>query len=114
MTCVEVRVKMTVTLIVTQGSGGGVTVMRLSEMQVRMAKPTARQWRLSDGDGLYLLVTPKGQKWWRFDHRFEGTRKTLSMGVYPDVSLVDARSLRVISTARFYSRTPSRRSPENG
>ena len=43
------------------------------------------------GDGLYLLVQPSGAKWWRFDYRFASKRKTLSMGVYPDVSLKQAR-----------------------
>jgi len=43
---------------------------------------------------MYLLVTPKGQKWWRFDYRIEGKRYTLSLGVYDDVSLKTARERR--------------------
>jgi len=35
-----------------------------------------------DGDGLYLVVSPKGTKWWRFDYRFDGKQQTLSLGVY--------------------------------
>ncbi len=50
--------------------------------------------RLSDGDGLYLLVQPNGAKWWRFDYMHQGRRKTLSFGTYPEVSLVAARERR--------------------
>ncbi len=49
---------------------------------------------MSDGGGLYLLVNPNGSRWWRFDYRFDGKRKTLSMGVYPDVSLKAVRERR--------------------
>ena len=63
----------------------------LTDKAVRNAKLEAGQKRkkLSDGEGLYLLITPKG-KYWRFDYRF-GKRKTLALGVYPTVSLKDAR-----------------------
>jgi integrase len=50
-----------------------------------------KQYKLSDGNGLYLLVTPAGGKLWRFDYRFEGKRKTLAMGKYPEISLSEAR-----------------------
>ena len=43
---------------------------------------------------MYLLVTPKGQTWWRLDYRINGKRKTLSLGVYPDVTLKTARQRR--------------------
>lgn len=72
--------------------------MSLTDAAIRNAKPTDKPLRLSDGAGLYLLVNPNGSKWWRFDYRFARTRKTLSMGVYPDVSLKDARERR--DTAR--------------
>lgn len=49
---------------------------------------------MADTGGLYLLIHPSGSKWWRFDYRFDGKRKTLSMGVYPDVSLKMARERR--------------------
>ncbi len=71
-----------------------VTVMPLTDSAIRNAKPGEKQRKLSDGRGLYLLVTVKGGKWWRFDYRHGGKRKTLSMGVYPDVSLKDAREAR--------------------
>jgi hypothetical protein len=49
--------------------------------------------RLPDGDGLYLLLMPSGTKAWRFDYRYGGKDQTLSMGVYPTVSLASARRL---------------------
>jgi len=68
----------------------------LSDVKIRSAKVPAgkKQLKLSDGGGLYLLVTAKGGKYWRLDYRFNGKRKTLALGVYSDVSLSDARDLR--------------------
>ena len=66
----------------------------LSDMQVRKARPREKAYKLSDGGGLYLLVKPEGGKLWRIDFKFEGLKKTLSLGVYPTVSLVDAREHR--------------------
>ena len=63
----------------------------LKDVAVRNAKPTDKDFRLSDGEGLYLLVKANGAKWWRFDYTFSGSRKTLSLGVYPVTSLSDAR-----------------------
>lgn len=68
--------------------------MPLSDTAVRTAKPLDKPFKLTDGGGLYLLLQPSGSKWWRFDYRFDGKRKTLSMGVYPDVSLKQARERR--------------------
>ena len=68
--------------------------MPLSDTAIRNAKPGPKPFKLSDEKGLYLLVTPRGGKWWRFDYRFMPKRKTLSMGVYPDVSLKEARLRR--------------------
>ena len=65
--------------------------MPLTALEVTKATAATKPLRLTDGRGLYLLVKPKGQKWWRYDYRFEGKRKTISLGVYPDVSLADAR-----------------------
>jgi integrase len=62
----------------------------LKDVTIKYAKPEDKP-RLNDGDGLYLLIKPKGAKWWRFDYTFKGKRKTLSLGVYPATSLTDAR-----------------------
>jgi integrase len=68
--------------------------MPLTDTAIRNTKPGAKPTKLSDGGGLYLLLNPNGSRWWRLDYRFMGKRKTLSMGVYPDVGLKDARTRR--------------------
>lgn len=68
--------------------------MPLTDTQIRMAKPIEKTQRLFDGGGLYLEISPKGGKWWRLKYRFGGKEKRLSLGVYPDVSLKDARERR--------------------
>ncbi len=68
--------------------------MALTNPKVKQAKGRDKPYKLTDEKGLYLLVRPNGGKWWRFDYRFNGKRKTLSMGVYPDVSLKEARKRR--------------------
>jgi hypothetical protein len=65
--------------------------MPLTDTAIRNAKPGDRPIRLFDGGGLYLEVSPTGGKWWRLKYRFDGKEKRLSLGVYPDVSLKDAR-----------------------
>jgi hypothetical protein len=81
-------------MTVTVTTVTGVTVMPLTDSAIRNAKPKDKPYKLADGAGLYLLVTPKGGKWWRLDYRFNCKRRTLSMGVYPDVSLKSARDRR--------------------
>ncbi|WP_276968047.1 tyrosine-type recombinase/integrase [Metallibacterium scheffleri] len=69
----------------------------LTSSAVTNAKPNpAKQYRLSDERGLYLLVRPQGGKWWRFDYARPGNKKrnTLSLGIFPDVSLKQARERR--------------------
>ena len=68
--------------------------MPLTDVAIKKAKPEAKQRKLFDERGLFLIVTPKGGKWWRFKYRFEGKEKLLSLGTYPDVSLKDARERR--------------------
>ena len=65
--------------------------MPLTDTKIRTAKPAHKSRRLFDGGGLYLEVSPSGGKWWRLKHRFGGKEKRLSLGVYPDVKLKDAR-----------------------
>jgi integrase len=64
--------------------------MKLTATAVKNAKPG----RHSDGEGMYLLVSVAGQKYWRFDYRFLGKYKTLALGVFPDTTLAMARSKR--------------------
>jgi integrase len=70
------------------------TVMPLTDTRIRNAKPTTKSYKLSDGGGMYLLVTPNGARYWRLDYRFAGKRRTLALGVYPEVSLASARIRR--------------------
>ena len=65
--------------------------MHLTDVKVRNARPTAKPYKFADERGLYLLINQVG-KYWRFDYRFAGKRKTLALGTYPDVSLSGARS----------------------
>ena len=66
-------------------------IQLLSDTTIKTAKPGAKPTRLNDGGGLYLLIQVNGAKWWRLDYTFGGKRKTLSLGVYPAVSLASAR-----------------------
>lgn len=66
----------------------------LSENEVRNAKYEDKIYRLFDGGGLYLQITPSGGKWWRFKYRFRRKEKRLSLGTYPLTSLEDARRSR--------------------
>lgn len=66
----------------------------LSDIQVRNAKPQGKEFKLMDGFGLYLLVTPTNGKLWRFDYRYGDKRKVLAFGAYPALSLADARLRR--------------------
>ena len=68
--------------------------MALTAIEASKARATDKPQKLADGGGLYLLVQPNGAKYWRLDYRFAGKRKTLAVGVYPDVSLSDARERR--------------------
>ncbi|QXA51312.1 tyrosine-type recombinase/integrase [Enterobacter cancerogenus] len=68
--------------------------MALTDIKVRTAKPMEKQYKLTDGNGMHLLVHPNGSKYWRLQYRFGGKQKMLALGVYPDVSLADARARR--------------------
>jgi integrase len=68
--------------------------MTLTDTRIRNAKPGEKHTRLFDERGLYLEISPSGGKWWRFKYRFGGKEKRLSLGVYPDVTLKEARDRR--------------------
>lgn len=65
--------------------------MPLNDRKIKNAKPADKPYKLNDGAGLYLAVSPAGGKLWRFDYAFDRKRKTLSIGRYPAFSLVEAR-----------------------
>lgn len=68
--------------------------MALSDVKVRTAKPEAKAYKLTDGEGMVLLVHPNGSKYWRLRYRFGGKEKMLALGKYPEISLADARARR--------------------
>jgi integrase len=63
----------------------------LSDIQIRKLKSASAMYRLTDGGGLYLAVTPMGGKLWRWKYRYLGAEKLMSLGKYPDVTIADAR-----------------------
>ena len=70
------------------------TPKMLTDLSIKAAKPRDKPYKLTDQQGLFLLITPSGRKWWRLKYRYEGKEKLLAFGVYPEVSLRDARDMR--------------------
>lgn len=68
--------------------------MPLTDTKARNAKSKDKPYKLYDVDGLFLLVSPSGGKWWRFKYRFGGKEKLISLGTYPEVGLAKARTKR--------------------
>lgn len=66
----------------------------LTDSAIKVAKPKDSPYKLTDGQGLYLEVTPNGSKLWRLKYRFNGKEKRLALGAYPTVSLQQARQRR--------------------
>lgn len=68
--------------------------MALTDTKVRAAKPEEKAYTLTDSDGLFLYIHPNGSKYWRFRFRFGGKQHLMAFGVYPEISLADARERR--------------------
>ena len=66
----------------------------LSRLLIDKTKPGSKTIRLWDGRGMYLEISPKGGKWWRLKYWFGGRERRMSLGIYPDVGLADARENR--------------------
>jgi len=73
----------------------------LTAKEIQSAKPRDKEYKLFDGGGLYLAVTPKGGKWWRLKYRFNNKEQRIALGVYPDLSLQEARKLREMYKAQI-------------
>lgn len=69
--------------------------MKLNNTTILNAKPKEKTYKLSDGGGLYLEITTKGNKYWRFKYRYAGKEKRLAIGVYPTISLKAARAAHI-------------------
>lgn len=78
--------------------------MPLTEIQIKNAKPQDKPYKLTDGNGLYLLISPKG-KYWRYDYRIYGKRKTLAIGIYPVTTLANARE-KHLAARRLLAQEP--------
>lgn len=66
---------------------------KLTDALLRSLKPKEKPYKIVDGSGLFIWVTPAGSKLWRLDYRFNGKRKTLALGRYPEISLAEAREI---------------------
>lgn len=74
-------------------------MQNLTATAVKKAKPNTKPTKMSDGGGLYLLIQTSGARYWRYDYRYSGRRKTLALGVYPEVSLKQAREVHLDARA---------------
>ena len=68
--------------------------MPLTDILAKAAKPKNKPYKIADTDGMYLLVDPQGRKYWRLKYRFGGRERKFAIGVYPEVSLKEARIIR--------------------
>jgi integrase len=75
--------------------------LALTDTEIRKSKPADKPYKLSDGGGMYLLVTPAGGKLWRLKYRVEGTEKLMALGRYPEITLADARERRDAARKRL-------------
>tara|TARA_B100000686_G_C16601311_1_gene868791 strand:- start:235 stop:564 length:330 start_codon:yes stop_codon:yes gene_type:complete len=66
----------------------------LTELLIKKSKSKEKQYKLTDGEGMYLRIYPNGAKYWQLKYRFDRKQKTLSFGVWPEVSLLQAREKR--------------------
>lgn len=71
--------------------------MPLSDATIRTLKPRDKAYKVSDFEGLFLTVKPTGSRLWHFKYRIAGKEKLLSLGIYPGVSLAQARTARTAS-----------------
>lgn len=79
--------------------------MKLTDKTCKTAKPKERQYKISDGGGLYLLVRTNGAKLWQMKYRFASKEKTLSIGQYPIITLAEARDAR-LDAKRLLAQNP--------
>jgi hypothetical protein len=73
------------------------TTKQLTDTEIKKAKSKEKDYKLSDGQGLYIVIKKNGSKMWRFDFSFEKKRKSMSFGLYPEISLKEAREKRELA-----------------
>ena len=67
---------------------------KLTELSIKQTRPRKKQYKIFDGGGMFLLIHPNGSKYWRMNYNFGGKNKLASFGVWPQISLKEARSRR--------------------
>ena len=65
----------------------------LTELKVKRAKPSDKDYKLADAGGLHLFVSAAGRKTWRWKYRFEGKEKRIVFGAWPEITMKQARGL---------------------
>jgi len=63
----------------------------ITDAKIKNAKPADKQFKLTDGEGMYLLIHPNGSKYWRLKYRFVDKEKVLAFGTYPEISLAEVQ-----------------------
>ena len=71
--------------------------MSLSDTSLRNAKGREKPYKISDGGGLFVLISPEGKRFWRLSYRFGGKQRTMALGIYPAVGLADTRNVRTVA-----------------
>lgn len=71
--------------------------MNLTDKSIKNLEIKDKSYKMADGGGLYLLISPNGSKYWRLKYRIAGKEKTLAIGIYPQISLKEAREKREIA-----------------
>ena len=66
----------------------------LTTKEINNSKPKDKKYKLSDGQGLFLIITPNGSKLWRFKYRYQNQEKEYSIGIYQSITLAKAREIR--------------------
>ena len=73
----------------------------LTELSIKNSKARNKQYKITDGEGMYLRIFPNGSKYWQLQYWSEGKQKVLSLGVWPEVSLKQAREKRYDSKKKL-------------
>jgi len=79
--------------------------MKLTDVAIRKTKPKAKAYKVTDSQGLFLLITPSGGKLWRWKYRFGGKEKLMALGQYPETSLAEARDKHFAARKLLHSGT---------
>ncbi len=79
-------------------------VFLLTDTEIRKSKPGSEAYRLADGHGLYLWITPAGGKLWRWKYRFDGKEKLMALGKYPEVPLAHAPHIHIACSDSLHRR----------